>query len=206
MKSLLLSWIVPMAFVFGLDNVKNDPMLYGGGTLPVVTVCDSRIPTTQDSIKHLAMTTTKYFESVRLKAYHDYKQYSIGWGTRANHPSEIIDIDEANRRFEEHFYMVLDQVSEEFPNLSPSQKYATTIFAYNVSIHQIIAANVTPRKLRNGEKPPFHLWVHAGGEVLDGLVTRRQLESEIWDDWRSIYNEELPRMESIIHNKSKRNA
>jgi GH24 family phage-related lysozyme (muramidase) len=166
--------------------------------------------TTQDSIAELAMITTQYFESIRLEAYGDYKQHSIGWGTRANHPSEVITLDEANRRFQEHFDKVYQQVSEEFPNLSDPQKYATTIFAYNVSIHQITSANVTPKKLRNGEKPPFHLWVNVtvGGkkQVLEGLVTRRNMESQIWDDWREVYNNHLQYMINSINSKIQKHA
>lgn len=215
MKPLLI-FIFPILMTFSneIDNHFSQPLvqpeaLYSHRGIPLPEVYHRGIGkpmTTQDSLEYLAQVSVKFFESIRLEAYSDYSQYTNGWGTKALYPNEVIDLDEANRRFNEHFSETFSNVSEEFPNLDLSQKYATTIFAYNVSIHQIKSANITPRKLKDGEKPPFHLWVHAGGSVLEGLVKRRQYESDFWDNWRRIYEERLPIMEEIINYKIKQHA
>lgn len=171
---------------------------YNAGYLPEVTVTAKRIPTTQDSLDLLARIFIKHEESYNPYSKWDHKQDSNGWSTRAKYPGEVIDIYEANDRFNRHYEKVVRRVNENFPNLEGGQWVATVSFVYNLSIYQVLDANVTSKRLRQGKKPPFHLWVHASGQVEKGLVKRRERESQIWDDWRKVYNEELEEMKSNL--------
>lgn len=188
--------IIPM-WLSTLFNVEEQ--LYMGADLPTVLVQECPIPTTKDSLEEFAILTIQSFESIRPEAYWDVSQWTNGWGTRAKYRKETIPLEVANQRFLDEFYETLEEVEEEFPLLSVEETYATVIFAYNLGIHKILRGRRTSALLKDGEKPPFHLWCNitvtdkdTGEKIkqpLDGLVKRRAFESQMWDNWRDLYEE-----------------
>lgn len=67
----------------------------------------------------------------RSAATFDFKQYSNGYGTKANHPSEIIDKPEAERRFAEQWAKREAAVDKFKPGLDPGTRAALVSLTYN---------------------------------------------------------------------------
>lgn len=187
MKNLIFI-LFPLLNIFGGGNIDKQTYYYYFDECDAAIITAPRILSEEDSIRNTAIELTKKAEGLRLQAYWDYKQWTIGYGVKAENRHQKISVEEADSMFLATFEKVEAQVREEFPNLEGSKFYATVMFAYNVSIHQIKRANVTPKKLANGEKPPFLAWVHVTKDgkktVLEGLVNRRAMESQFWDNWR----------------------
>jgi GH24 family phage-related lysozyme (muramidase) len=52
----------------------------------------------QNGVSQNVINTVKQIEGFSAKAFWDNQQYSIGYGTKANSPDEVIDESEAERR------------------------------------------------------------------------------------------------------------
>ena len=82
----------------------------------------------------------KKFEGFSAKAYWDYDHYSIGYGTRANSPDEVITKEEAEIRLRKHVerYVILGIKNiirqERWNQLSYNQKSALVSFVYNLEL------------------------------------------------------------------------
>jgi len=128
----------------------------------------------------------KKFEGFRAHAYWDYQRYSIGYGTKAKSPDEVITREEAERRLREHVERyVLPGIKnligqESWNQLSYNQKSALVSFAYNVGV-----GGATPvlKLVKEGriEDAAQRMMRHvrAGGKVLQGLVNRRKEEAKL---------------------------
>ena len=117
----------------------------------------------------------------RAKAYEDFGQHSIGFGTKAK-PGEVIDEAEANRRLAselgQHQTKVKAQAAKWGYDLKPNQLDALTSFSFNVgSINQL--TDNGKRDLDTVGKKIL-LYNKAGGKRLPGLVNRRAAESKLF--------------------------
>jgi GH24 family phage-related lysozyme (muramidase) len=120
----------------------------------------------------------KEFEGFSGKAFGDYKQTSIGYGTKARKGETSISKEEADRRLESELAMhrkrVLDHAQTHGYKFSENQINALTSFDFNTGRLEALTGN--------GSRPPEVIadritrYNKAGGKVLPGLVKRRKAE------------------------------
>lgn len=122
----------------------------------------------------------KGFEGFRPKAYGDYKQTSVGYGTRATSPDEVISQEEAERRLATEVLNARRFVDEFAPDLDPGTRAALTSLTYNTGTDWQKAG--LGNAVRAGNMPEarrlFLQYTKAGGQDLPGLIKRRQAEAE----------------------------
>ena len=124
----------------------------------------------------------KHFEGYNPKAYDDFKQMSIGYGTRARKGETLISQEEAENRLASELGKARGEVEGlnklHGYDFSPNQLDALTSFAYNVgSLDQLTEGgkrdkDTISRKILEYNK--------AGGKVLQGLVNRRKAEHNLF--------------------------
>jgi GH24 family phage-related lysozyme (muramidase) len=124
----------------------------------------------------------KHFEGYNPKAYDDFKQMSIGYGTRARKGETSISKEEAERRLAAELGKArshVEDLNKKYNyNFSPNQLDALTSFSYNVgSLNQLTEngkrdKNTIARKILEYNK--------AGGKVLKGLANRRKAEHNLF--------------------------
>lgn len=123
-------------------------------------------------------------EGFNPKAYWDNKQWSIGYGTRASHPGEVIDKPEAERRLNDEVGKAGGYVSKAFPNLAPHQRDALTSFTYNLGPGWIDQPSRLRTAVGSGDWDAsariMQEYNKANGEVSPGLVARRARESALF--------------------------
>jgi lysozyme len=126
----------------------------------------------------------KKTEGFRARPYGDYKQLSIGYGTKANSPDEVIDEKEAEKRMIEKLTgfqkTVLNYNNKYGYNWNQSQIDALTSFTYNTGEGNL------KKLLGDGKRSNEEIAVKmkeyniAGGEVNQGLVKRRENEVSLF--------------------------
>lgn len=69
-------------------------------------------------------------------------------------------------------------------DLTPNQFSALVSFAFNLGLGALERSTLLKKVNANPTDPSireeFHRWVHAGGKVLPGLVTRRKAEADLY--------------------------
>ena len=152
------------------------PMFVGAGAEPVKR---RALPPPAAVAYPDVIEAIKGFEGYRPRAYSDYKQNSVGYGTRANHPGEEIDKDEADRRLASEVSRAQDIVDRFAPNLDPGTRAALTSLTFNAGADWQKAG--LGDAIRRGDmadaRARFLQYTKAGGEDLPGLVSRRQAEA-----------------------------
>lgn len=121
----------------------------------------------------------KSFEGYTPVAKADYGQFSVGYGTKARFAGERIDPLEAERRFSSEIKEAATLVDKFAGNLDPGSRAALTSLTYNAGTAWMtsgLGAAVQKGDLDEARRL-FVLYNKAGGEVLPGLVTRRQAEA-----------------------------
>lgn len=125
----------------------------------------------------------KGFEGYTPKASWDYKQHSVGYGTRANAPGEQISQPEAEQRLNAELSKAASLVGAFAPNAPEGVKKALTSLTFNAGnkwmdsgLGQAVKAGNWPEAQRI-----FMQYNKAGGETLPGLVNRRQQEAQWFD-------------------------
>lgn len=120
----------------------------------------------------------KGFEGFNPKAYGDYKQHSIGYGTRATRPDETITREEADRRLADEVAAAERHVDAFAPNLDPGTRAALTSLTYNAGTDWQKAGLGAAIKAGNMDeaKKLFVQYNKAGGNELPGLTNRRNAE------------------------------
>ena len=127
----------------------------------------------------------KSTESFSPTAKWDYKQYSVGYGTKATSPDEKLDRPQAEERLDKDIATAQAGVDAAAKaagvTLAPNQRDALTSFAMNLgngAVQEVFKAS-------NGDvsKIPVLMqhYNRAGGEVLPGLVKRRAEERDIFN-------------------------
>lgn len=146
---------------------------------PTVTPVPSNIVVDQGLVDFV-----KKYEGFRANAYWDYKQYSIGYGTKANSSTEVIDEAEAIRRLTVEINAAEQQVEKVAKNAPKGVKQALTDLTYNAgagweaqTLGQLILVG-------NYEEAKAHVlqYNHAGGVVNAGLTARREAEVKMFDN------------------------
>ncbi len=155
-------------------------------TVPVGITPTPAAPTETPIVDQGLVNYIKGKEGFSAKAYWDYKQYSIGYGTKANSPTEVIDEPEAVRRLTIEINLAEQEVEKFAPNAPKGVKQALTDLVYNAGVvweGQDLGALI---KAGSYEEAKSHVlqYNHAGKppQVLAGLTTRRQDEVSWFDN------------------------
>lgn len=134
------------------------------------------------------LSLIKKYEGFSDKAFWDYDQYSIGYGTKAT-PDEVknktsITFEEANQRLInellEHKHRILSALQDTSHKLSDKQIQALISFDYNTGKgRRVLYTNKTPKNIAN------HIAqvVYAGNVKQPGLIKRRIEELELFTGW-----------------------
>ncbi len=181
--------LVAAAWVFGLWYMYPTIISYessrGGqlGSLPneVPSEFNPQPLGPQPIIEPTLLAAVKEFEGFSRKAFWDYRQHSIGYGTRANSPDEEIDEPEGERRLIEALTKAQALVDAMALPLTGGQRAALTSLTFNAGngwMEQRLGAAVQAGNWREA-RDIFLRYVHANGERLAGLVRRRKAEA-LW--------------------------
>lgn len=119
----------------------------------------------------------KELEGFYPKAYSDYKQWSVGYGTKGK-PGETITKDEAERRLTAELSSAKQDVMRATAglNLKPNQIDALTSFHYNTGSVAKLVEGRSPEQIAEA----MLLYTKAGGKPLDGLKRRREAERQLF--------------------------
>lgn len=123
----------------------------------------------------------KGFEGFNPKAYGDFKQTSIGYGTRGK-PGEIITEEEANNRLQTelagHAKNIQNAAAAQGITLNENQFNALTSFDFNTGR----GADLINRFGKDPQQLASKMleYTKAGGQDLPGLVKRRQIEAALF--------------------------
>lgn len=125
------------------------------------------------------LNAVKRFEGYSPRAAWDYKQHTNGYGTRARSPGEVIDRDEAERRFADEMGKAASLVDARYPNLAPGTRAALTSLTFNAGSGWMNSGlgRAVDAGDRDAIRAHFVQYNKAGGEVLPGLVDRRGAEA-----------------------------
>lgn len=129
----------------------------------------------------IAMFLLKRNESLRLVPYWDVKQWTSGWGTKADGKHEVLTLHESNVRARDAFEGKFKLIKKEYPNLDRLQTLVIAQFIYNVGDGGI--GNNLHKALKSGNNNRIcaclKKYTFAGGKHLPGLAERRQRECDI---------------------------
>ena len=124
----------------------------------------------------------KHFEGYNPKAYGDFKQTSIGYGTRARKGETSISKEEAESRLSSELGKARSEVEalnkKHGYDFAPNQLDALTSFAYNVGSLNQLTENGKRDKETIAKK--ILEYNKAGGKVLPGLMNRRKAEHNLF--------------------------
>lgn len=131
---------------------------------------------------------TEQFEGCRLTAYQDSKGvFTIGYGhTRNVHQNDTCTQAEAELFLQQDVSWAEDIVNNNVTTvLTQPQFDALVDFVFNVGSGNFLSSTLL--KLLNagdfeGASNQFVRWDRAGGQVLAGLLRRRNAEKEVFDD------------------------
>lgn len=128
-------------------------------------------------------------EGLNLIAYPDPATdgdpWTVGYGHCGKdvHKGLVIDRVRAEALFEQDVAAFEREVSKLVPRVTDTQFSALVSFAYNCGLHTLESSTLL-RKHNAGDyagaADEFGRWVHAGGKVLRGLVTRRAAEAALY--------------------------
>jgi GH24 family phage-related lysozyme (muramidase) len=124
------------------------------------------------------LNAIKKFEGYTPKASWDYKQHSVGYGTKARFPGETIDQAEADRRFQQEIGSARGYVRGLGVPLQPGQEAALTSLTFNAGPGWINSGLGQAVRSGNWDEASrrFVQYNKAGGQVLPGLQSRRNQE------------------------------
>lgn len=146
------------------------------------------------------IATIKKFEGLKLKAYEcpasialppDKKFWTIGYGntffengTKVS-PNDKITIDRADQLL----FFIVNKFEGEVKKvvksaINENQLGALTSFAFNAGTGNLQKSTLLKKVNANPNDPTirdeFMKWTRAGGKVLNGLVTRRKAEADLY--------------------------
>lgn len=155
----------------------------GQGAQPVEDDFLGEDPRSSQSIPSDLTGFVKQFEGWNPNAFDDFKQTSIGYGTRARKGEKTITRAEGERRLghelAKHRKRVTDHAAKHGYSFSPRQIDALTSFDYNTGRLNQLTAGGTRNPAQIAAKIPAYR--KAGGKVLRGLVRRRKAEQEMFN-------------------------
>lgn len=127
------------------------------------------------------LNAIKSFEGYAAQAQWDYRQHSVGFGTRARFAGEEISPEEAERRFAEEIGASRELVERHAGHWDEGTKAALTSLTFNAGSRWITSGlgDAIRRNDVEAVKEKFLQYTKAGGQELPGLV-RRRFEELAW--------------------------
>lgn len=130
----------------------------------------------------------KGFEGFRAEPYKcPAGVWTIGYGTTQGITKDTVPITEeaASRMLEADLDEIASVVSKYLPELRQNQADAVLSFCYNCGVDAFSRSGLCHAIRKNPDdfeaiRREFMRWVHAGGEVLPGLVKRREAEADMY--------------------------
>ena len=150
-------------------------------TKPIPTLPTLEVPDTV--VDQGLVNFIKKQEGYSAKAYWDYKQWTSGYGTKANSATEVIDEAEAERRLRAEIVVADNLVKNFVSNLPKGIHQALIDLTYNAGSgweHASLGAAVKAQKW-DTVKADILQYNHAGGAVNAGLTARREAEVTWFD-------------------------
>ena len=149
------------------------------------------VPKLSGTAMEQATTLVKKLEGYKPNAYPDYKQYSIGYGSKATSPNEVIDQAEAERRLRSELQTAFEHVTrvqrQGNYNWNDDQIAALMSFTYNIGNINQLTANGTRDDETIAAKMLLYRNVTKKGPdgkpikvPLPGLVKRRKIEAALF--------------------------
>jgi len=135
----------------------------------------------------------KQFEGCKLKAYQcSAGHWTVGWGltfypdgTKVKQ-GDVITQERADELFDYILEDFINQIKPLIKSLLSDNNFSAIVsFAYNVGVNNLRRSTLL-RKVNANPKDPsisaeFKKWVRANGEVLKGLVRRREAEAKLYE-------------------------
>ena len=140
-------------------------------------------PTSAGPLDDSLINSVKELESFIPRAYSDYKQDSVGYGTRAKSADEVLTEAQADARLREELAMHAGRVDSAAAatntKLTKGQRNALISFDFNTGrgAHLLETSGGDMKEV----KRRLQLYTKAGGEDLPGLIRRREKEASIFD-------------------------
>lgn len=157
------------------EEILRDHGYVAGGKMPTeAKPSEGGGPLPQSYIDEI-----KKSEGFTPRASWDYKQHSVGYGTRARSPGETIDKEEADRRLNDELGKAAAIVDKFAPGLDEGTRAALISLTFNAGdawTQQGLGKAIKEGDLAKA-RSIFVEYKTAGGEVLPGLVARRQREA-----------------------------
>ncbi|MGL5656852.1 MAG: lysozyme [Fusobacteriaceae bacterium] len=125
------------------------------------------------------------------KAYWDYKQYSIGYGSgkyvngNSVKEGDVVTEEEATAMLESWINKVVEVCIKKYVVVSLSQNRYDSLCSFIYNVGNCAFETSTLLKLLNQNKileaaAEFDRWIYAGGKISDSLVKRRKREKELF--------------------------
>lgn len=125
------------------------------------------------------------------KAYWDYKQYSIGYGSgkyvngNSVKEGDVVTEEEATAMLESWINKVVEVCIKKYVVVSLSQNPYDSLCSFIYNVGNCAFETSTLLKLLNQNKileaaAEFDRWIYAGGKISDSLVKRRKREKELF--------------------------
>jgi lysozyme len=152
--------------------------------LPVPTPMEPEAPLDDTAVDQGLVDFIKKMEGFAAKAYWDYKQWSIGYGTKATSSTETISQADAEVRLRQEIAKADKLVTDFAPGLPKGVHQALLDLTYNAGSgweHQSLGAAVKAQKWET-VKADILQYNHAGGQVNAGLTHRREAEVSWFDN------------------------
>jgi len=163
----------------------NKPTPYTGGSGSTAGGTSPSMSPTKDSQSgdepsEELISNIKKLEGFSAKAFWDHKQYSIGYGTKANGKDEVIDEQEADRRLRATVKETRDKVvaygKKHNYGFNSSQIDSLTSFAYNLGPGILDKVTDGGKRTISEIAEAIPKYNKASGEVNKGLEKRRNIE------------------------------
>ena len=128
-------------------------------------------------------SSTPYQDSVGVWTIgYGFTHYPNGSPVTAH--SSAITKEYGNETLAELLEQFINGVNAMCPNCNQNQHDALVDFAFNLGLGSLKGSTLLKLVLANPDDPKiadeFGKWVHAGGEILPGLVKRRAAESRLY--------------------------
>tara|TARA_R110002167_G_scaffold98020_3_gene258304 strand:- start:32019 stop:32738 length:720 start_codon:yes stop_codon:yes gene_type:complete len=175
------------------DNTVKQLLSHYTKIIPSVLVKPNIIPTPPVKPKPVVGVVTpegstqlvnliKQFEKFSPTPYWDYKQYSIGYGSKAKSETDSVTKEEASQRLLKLVDVFRDKVlkvnNSRNYNWNEAQINALTSFCYNIGNIKGVTANGT--RTNDEIASAILKYNKAGGKVKKGLVKRREQEHSLF--------------------------
>ena len=137
-------------------------------------------------ISDKGLAALKQFEALRLTAYQDVKGvWTIGWGhTGGVKAGDTCTREQAEKWLKQDVATAENAVNSQDLKINQNQFDALVCFTYNVGVGNFKSSTLLKKIKTNPDDPTiaaeFARWKYSGGVVVNGLINRRAVESNLY--------------------------